>query len=385
MIHLHFHDSLNMGDALNYVMINELFGTFVKMENPPNSEMIAIGSILNRYIEGLPQYNRLWESCESSEYKDKLLHVWGAGLIEELQYSPQLSLRRPMQFHALRGEYTRSFMEKVVGQKIDCPLADPGLLATRLIEPQEKRFDLGIIPHYVEFDGFAFQKIHESYPNSIIIDIEGEPLEVLKQISQCNTIVSSALHGLIISDSFGIPNLWCRFSDKVIGDGYKFRDYYSSYNLPAPCFDISGGDIPSINDIIKSHKITMEMVKNKQEELIRAFPYDYELNLENQVFFSEMRKASRELLLSKREYSKVISKQKNAIKDLQNELAQLEQELAQKKLNEVSLENALEKANHERDVARKRVVDIEASTSWRISKPIRLLGDLRANTKGANR
>ena len=40
-------------------------------------------------------------------------------------------------------------------------------------------------------------------------------------------ILSSSLHGLILSDAYGIPNLWISVSNNIIGGDFKFLDYFS--------------------------------------------------------------------------------------------------------------------------------------------------------------
>ena len=51
---------------------------------------------------------------------------------------------------------------------------------------------------------------------------------LLDEICSCEQIASSSLHGLIISDSYKIPSVWIKFTDKLKGGSFKFNDYFMS-------------------------------------------------------------------------------------------------------------------------------------------------------------
>lgn len=120
--------------------------------------------------------------------------------------------------------------EKIIGKKLDIPLGDGGLLFGKLLEkPVAKQYAVGIIPHTVDWQNPYINQMAGELPDSLLIDVRKEPLKVLEEIASCEFIISTAMHGLIAADSLGIPNKWIEVSDKVVGGGYKFCDYYSVF------------------------------------------------------------------------------------------------------------------------------------------------------------
>ena len=138
--------------------------------------------------------------------------------------------------------------EENLKQKDDnIKLGDPGLLMP-FVYPQKvsQKYKLGIIPHFVDKDEDFIQKWENNWKeeNVIFIDVLQSPQRVIKQIKQCQCIVSSSLHGLIIADAFHIQN--ARFVNRKTMPtsfyDYKFDDYYSSLGVKETCIEVKGDE-----------------------------------------------------------------------------------------------------------------------------------------------
>jgi pyruvyltransferase len=199
----------NFGDALNRDLL-PAYGVPVRpCADAARSDIIGIGSILEKAPE---------------TYAGTIL---GAGFMDE-----RSARRFPCaDIRALRG---RLSAERCRAPKRVC-LGDPGLLAAGLFKPSgRKQFELGIVPHFVDREEPALRRLAERYRNeSTVIDVEQAPEAVVEQISQCAHIASSSLHGLVVADSLAIPNLWMYLGDGVLGQGFKFRDYWSAFGAEA--------------------------------------------------------------------------------------------------------------------------------------------------------
>ena len=60
------------------------------------------------------------------------------------------------------------------------------------------------------------------------------PNEVIDKICSCENIISSSLHGLVISDSYNIPNCLFVSRESMLAihhnqGAFKFKDYYSVF------------------------------------------------------------------------------------------------------------------------------------------------------------
>jgi hypothetical protein len=136
----------------------------------------------------------------------------------------------------VRGPRTR---EIVISNGGECPeiYGDPALLLPRIVVAAvEKKHQLGIVPHYVDYD-FAKQQ----FPGLPVINLlNANVCEVIEQITSCEKIVSSSLHGIIAAHAYGIPAAWVKFSNKLAGDDTKFHDHYETMGLTAKLSTING-------------------------------------------------------------------------------------------------------------------------------------------------
>ena len=108
--------------------------------------------------------------------------------------------------------------------------------------------------------------------NSIIIDTNEKVPDFINKLVQCKCIVSSAMHGLIAADAYGIPNIRFIASYKLIGGEFKFNDYYSAFNLDKHnIIDLrNSGDITELDF---TYNISQKQVEDIQNKLIESFPY----------------------------------------------------------------------------------------------------------------
>ena len=148
--------------------------------------------------------------------------IWGSGFITETSKLKQ----KPKAIYAVRGPLTG---KKLIDQGCVCKVyGDPVLLFSRFYKPNiQKKFKLGIVPHFIDKKSLFLKKFKND-SDVLIIDIQGTINGFIDDICSCDLIASSSLHGIIAADAYKIPSIWIQLSSKVKGNGFKFRDYFSS-------------------------------------------------------------------------------------------------------------------------------------------------------------
>lgn len=269
-IKLYYAKLANMGDLLNELIVSRCFGCRVERRSFLEGELSAIGSHLAMYTYHGNMLMRLQQFING--IKKPQVHVWGTGFIN-YDDSKGHFFKRDMVFRALRGELTRRRVETMTGRKLDIPTGDGGILADSLLdEKPEKRWEIGIIPHICDLKDPAVEALAASYENSVVINVKYDPLEVVRQIASCRCVLSSSLHGLIVADSFEIPNMHLVFDERLKGDGFKFDDYYSAYGLEHRQRDMRYAGPPELEEIYGEYRISPEMVREKKKLMLESFP-----------------------------------------------------------------------------------------------------------------
>jgi hypothetical protein len=147
--------------------------------------------------------------------------VLGSGIAYE-----NMGVKPDADWRFVRGPYTR---EAILNRGGSCPeiYGDAGLLVPKFWKESAKKYDIGLIPHMKEY-----HLVNQQYPNDFVINLNNpNSEEVARQITSCRRTISSSLHGIIVSHAYGIPCARVEFSDKILGDGTKYKDHYASICL----------------------------------------------------------------------------------------------------------------------------------------------------------
>ena len=252
-------DKENYGDMLSRYLVGKISGRKVQFVHPKKQ------SWLNRH----KKHYVVVGSILAHVTKNSI--VWGSGIIDRVHKVDEAD------FRAVRGPETRKYL---LGMGYKCPeiYGDPALLLPKYYLPKRNvKFELGIIPHYKDFD-----KISEKYKdidgvsviNMMSLDVE----KTTNAILECDRIISSSLHGVIVAHAYRIPALWVKFSDEPFGDDIKFKDYYSSvkmpeYYSPEYKFEMNEKDLLKFFNTYRSLP-SIDIIETLQRDLLKHCPFN---------------------------------------------------------------------------------------------------------------
>ncbi len=276
----------NWGDDLNFYFLRELTGRPIFFYN---NFKLAKWSHLKNYL-------CIGTLLDAVNYSNEQTIVWGSGVSGQ-----ERAFVHPEKILSVRGPKTKEFCDRY---GVPCPevYGDPALLLPLVYQPrrggqcsiaassvqevQKVSYRLGIIPHVVDLHHPVIEEIREKYADEIlIIDLAHyiKWTDVIDQICSCERILSSSLHGLIVSDAYQVPSCWIELMGKILGGHFKYYDYASSvgreFDKPYPVEKIE--DVTYLSDNAESNFscADAEKIAELQQGLIETAPFKLKINL----------------------------------------------------------------------------------------------------------
>lgn len=241
----------NFGDRISEDIVAFVSGRDIEWRRPKNAELFGVGSIMKavrrHFVEG----------------GESRATVWGSGVMMPMNRD----FVSHTDFAAVRGPITREFL----ALNVDV-YGDPGLLMPFVLQEKIKQSGtIGVVPHWEHLPRFS--KLLEQFGDDVVLisPQQDNHLDVVRQIASCSAVFSSSLHGLIIADAYGVPNVWLDPKGIHPHAHLKFYDYAAGVERPMPK-PISPEDIPTM---IKNGlpSITYgDSVKEAQRAIFEAFP-----------------------------------------------------------------------------------------------------------------
>lgn len=274
----------NFGDALNPYLLEKLSGQKVEY-CPEHRPFLKVE--LRRFLSNPLHFdkNRLkWPETKEPvimaigsmlEHARPNYHIWGTGFLRETGKCAGGT------FWAVRGKYTAQKLVEQGFPKCDV-YGDPALLLPLVYTAKEKRIignnNIGIIPHYLDYNQISSQYKEQKVLNLCTYDVES----VIDQILECDYVLSTSLHGVIVAHAYGIPALWIRGRGTGTDD-IKFRDYFSSVGIPFYDGRFTLSDFVNLpfdtfpNQVKKVMLPEPILVKQLQEKLLEVAPFPISL------------------------------------------------------------------------------------------------------------
>jgi hypothetical protein len=138
---------------------------------------------------------------------------------------------------------------------------------------ENKTHKLGVVLHYANAQDLSVDDDVKLI--SVMCDGYAGIERFIDEMYSCERILTTSLHGLIVSHAYGIPAAWCEVPDGdkgLPGDGTKFHDYMLSVGLePEPPIRLPKGTRITLADVTR--KFTVARRPIDLDALAEAAPF----------------------------------------------------------------------------------------------------------------
>ncbi|MEM8504969.1 MAG: polysaccharide pyruvyl transferase family protein [Cyanobacteria bacterium P01_D01_bin.1] len=217
----------NFGDELNPWLWHQLLP---ELDSCPNNVFVGIGTLLNESTTKLV-----------SEAKNVIFFSTGVGYGKSLRFRPPPNWK----IYCVRGPLSA----KRLNLPNSLAITDGAALLKRYFNPvseSERRYACSYMPHFRHGSRDLFKAVCER-AGIHYIDPVGKIEAVISDISQSKVLISEAMHGAIVADTFRVPWIPVRTSPKILP--FKWRDWCASVQQPYRYYLIKGVKCVSREDL----------------------------------------------------------------------------------------------------------------------------------------
>lgn len=195
--------------------------------------------------------------------------IWGTGCVK--RYCTNIK-KKNWDVRCTRGPLSRDVVIQTYKCKAPYLYGDPGVLISDVPEFKSQKYvkkrHIGLIPHFNDI-----QYAKETWGSYEIMEPTNNYKEVIKFINESEIIATSSLHGIIVSESFGVPVFWLGKnapSQKSEGGVFKYQDYFLSTQR-----DFSNGPCLNVKTAMKDNLYcNYDSIQKLKQTLYSTFPYD---------------------------------------------------------------------------------------------------------------
>lgn len=194
----------NFGDDLNPWLWQNLFPDF--FDQADEDLFIGVGTLLNHRIPPAPS-----------------ICVFGSGH----GYGSLPKITSDWTFYCVRGPLTAS----ALGLNNELAITDPASLAPQFCIPEEKKTHaISFMPHCDSAHNGDWAQVCQ-LADIHFIDPRNHFIEVFSAIGQSELLVTEAMHGAILADSFRVPWIPIKAYNHI--SDFKWRDWLQSVRVNA--------------------------------------------------------------------------------------------------------------------------------------------------------
>lgn len=237
---------VNFGDELSALVIQEVSGRDVRWVPPAAADVLGIGSIIELY-----------------GYHGRGALVWGTGLKGTFAAGTEGAVRDSLgAVLAVRGPRTRA----ALGVPLSTPVGDPGVFAPRLVSPKRasRRESVVVLPHFRTYGDRAGRAVLNQCQKHgwKVVEPTQKPLAVIEAIRDADVVVTSSLHGLIVSHAMATPVLLANFFPGPSGElAFKYHDYLESVDVAMEWHSVADLlRMPNLHGVIDQLRATSDEI-----------------------------------------------------------------------------------------------------------------------------